>query len=126
MSATEFIQKSPGLLWQNKLKIYKAINGCLIVAIGGVVASLANENWREMDGQARFLLVCGVLLGTLKALDMYLDQGTQGMQETLKQLQVAHEQMKVQIASMQPTTTLTTMQDLQMTSTDIPKTQKPV
>lgn len=57
-----------------RLAIWKAFNGALIVALGAIVAGLANIRWDEMDGQSRFLFVCGILLSVLKSLDLMLDQ----------------------------------------------------
>jgi hypothetical protein len=44
------------------------------VALGGIIAGLANENWKDMDDQARFLFCCGVALSVLKSIDMLVDQ----------------------------------------------------
>lgn len=117
MSATEMWQKSTSSMWIYKLKIYKAINGCLIVAIGGTVASLANENWVQMDSQARFLFIMGITLSTLKALDMYLDQGQNDMQKVIQQMQDSHNELKNQIANIQQTKIVTSLQDLQKPTT---------
>ena len=56
-----------------KLAYWKAINGCAIVALGGIISGLSNLNWSEMDGQARFLFACGVTLSVLKSADMFMD-----------------------------------------------------
>lgn len=74
MSATEFYTKSKVQFNYYKLIIWKGANGCVIVALGSVLAGLSNENWKDMDSQARFLFLCGIALSTLKALDMLLDQ----------------------------------------------------
>jgi hypothetical protein len=73
-AAKQQIQNIYGGLLHWKLAIWKGINGCTIVALGAIIAGLSNLNWAEMDGQARFLFVCGIALSVLKSLDMLLDQ----------------------------------------------------
>lgn len=74
---TEFLKrKANGLAhmaFHWKLAIFKAVNGCSIVALGGIIAGLANQNWDAMDGQSRFLFIVGVTLSVLKSLDMLTD-----------------------------------------------------
>ena len=65
-----------------RLAIWKAFNGALIVALGAIVAGLANVRWDEMDGQSRFLFVCGILLSVLKSLDLMLDQTISHIKES--------------------------------------------
>lgn len=57
-----------------RLAIWKGVNGTIIVALGGIVAGLANLQWADMDTQARFLFCAGVALSVLKSVDMLLDQ----------------------------------------------------
>ena len=67
-----------------RLAIWKGCNGCLIVALGAIIGTLSNMNWSEMDGQSRFLFVCGISLSVLKSLDMLLDQTIARLREPEK------------------------------------------
>jgi hypothetical protein len=62
-----------------RLAIWKGFNGTLIVALGAIIGTLSNMNWSEMDGQSRFLFICGISLSVLKSLDMLLDQTIAGL-----------------------------------------------
>ena len=57
-----------------RLAIWKGFNGTMIVALGSIIGTLSNMNWDMMDGQSRFLFICGISLSVLKSLDMLLDQ----------------------------------------------------
>lgn len=70
---TSFITKSAIKLNYWKLAIWKACSGCLIVTIGGLVASLTTQEWQDMTTQGKVLLMLGVALSVLKYVEGFLD-----------------------------------------------------
>jgi hypothetical protein len=54
--------------------VCKGVNEVTIVAVGAVLAGLANSKWTEMDHQKKFVFMLGVAVAVLGAVGMLLDQ----------------------------------------------------
>lgn len=67
--------------WNNitywKLSIYKCISGSFIVGLTFLVTSLSNMEWANMSTQSKITLIAGMIVASLKSVDMFLDQTLQ-------------------------------------------------
>lgn len=71
------MKKAWGNITYWKLSIYKCISGSTVVGVTFLITQLSNMEWGNMTTQSKIILFAGMIVASLKSVDMFLDQTLQ-------------------------------------------------